>query len=144
MDRVATGLGFGGATRVVATGLTCAVATSAATVICACSVSATGDVEGAAGWAAFGFSSVASPMGAASAAVTPRETTRPEEAAITAPRRPAVPAWAWSWVAMVVRGVFGRTAARCRPWARLDKGLRPLYRLRGELSGSGGRCGTRP
>ena len=59
--------------------------------------------------------------GAASAAVTPMETTRPDEAAITAVRRPTVPAFAVTDSAMVDRGVFARTAARCRPLMRLDK-----------------------
>jgi hypothetical protein len=58
---------------------------------------------------------------AASAAVTLMETTRPDEAARTAVRRPTVPAFAATDSAMVDRGVFARTAARCRRLMRLDK-----------------------
>ncbi len=76
--------------------------------------------------------------GAASAAVTTIETTRPEDAAITAVRRATVPALAVIESARLDRGVLGRTAARCRPWMRLDKGKDLSVRLRGELSGSDG------
>src|SRR5690625_2301708 len=74
-------------------------------------------------------------MGAATALEAPSARTMPE-AATAAARRPADPTTACP---KAVSGVFGRHAARCRPPLVRTVKMCLSGRLRGELSGSGGR-----
>jgi hypothetical protein len=75
---------------------------------------------------------------------SPMVTIRPEDAARTAERRLTLDALVETASPIAVRGVLARHAARCRPAVRVVTSSRPLRRLRGELSGSGGGITRRP